>query len=81
MGNPVRAGIMRSAGTDSLDPSVLSGAPTRRTVLLDVVDPRRIGDATLEHVWNAWSFEHSLLLLREEVSRSGGDWCARDCDP
>jgi hypothetical protein len=42
-------------------------------VRLDVVDPRRIGDATLEHDWNAWSFEHALLLLREEVSRSGGD--------
>jgi hypothetical protein len=49
------------------------GSPTLPTVRLDVVDPRRIGDATLEHVWNAWSYEHALLLLREEVSRSGGD--------
>jgi hypothetical protein len=41
---------------------------------LDVVDPRRIeGETALEHGWNAWSFEHALLLLREEVSRSGGD--------
>ena len=49
------------------------GGSTRRTVRLDVVDPRRIGDATLEHDWNALSYEDALLLLREEVSRSGGD--------
>ena len=42
-------------------------------VRLDVVGPRRMGETTLEHVWNAWSYEHALLLLREEVSRSGGD--------
>ena len=43
-------------------------------VRLDVVDPRRIeGETTLEHVWNAWSYEHAPLLLREVVSRSGGD--------
>jgi hypothetical protein len=28
---------------------------------------------TLEHDWNALSYENALLLLREEVSRSGGD--------
>ena len=42
-------------------------------VRLDVVDPRRNGDATLEHDWNALSYEDALLLLRGEVSRSGGD--------
>lgn len=42
-------------------------------VRLDVVDPRRMGETTLEHVWNASSYEDALFLLREEVSRSGGD--------
>ena len=49
------------------------GSQTPRTVRLDVVDPRRMGETTFEHVWNAWSYEHAPLLLREEVSRSGGD--------
>ena len=44
-----------------------------RTVRLDVVGPRRMRETTLEHVWNASSYEDALLLLREEVSRSGGD--------
>ena len=50
-----------------------SGPGTSPSVRLDVVDPRRNGDATLEHDWNALSYEDALLLLRGEVSRSGGD--------
>jgi hypothetical protein len=50
-----------------------SGRATSPIVRLDVVGPRRVGDSTLEHVWNASSYEDALLLLREEVSRSGGD--------
>ena len=42
-------------------------------VRLDVVGPRRMGETTLEHVWNASSYEAALLLVREEVSLSGGD--------
>ena len=50
------------------------GSQTSRTVRLDVAGPRRIaGETALEHEWNAWSFEHAPRLLREEVSRSGGD--------
>lgn len=44
------------------------------TVRLDAAGSRRIeGETALEHVWNASTYEDALLLLREEVSRSGGD--------
>jgi hypothetical protein len=50
------------------------GRRTLPIVRLDAAGPRRIeGEAALEHVWNASSYEDALLLLREEVSRSGGD--------
>ena len=50
------------------------GLPILPTVRLDAVGPRRIeGETALEHVWNAWTYGNALLLLREEVSRSGGD--------
>ena len=35
--------------------------------------PPHEGEATLEHVWNAGSYEPDIFLLRERVSRSGGD--------
>ena len=61
-----------SASSTSASPIRL-GLLTLPIVRLDVVDPRRNGDAMLEHDWNALSYENALLLLREEVSRSGGD--------